>query len=225
MISVIIPVYDEIKALPATLRALQRQTGDYEIVIIDGGSSDGTYELVAAWPGVRAIRADKGRATQMNAGARIARGEVLLFLHADTLLPEGALARLQILTADGRCEAGAFRHRFGHPHPLLWLISTVNNLRCRCTRIFYGDQAIFARAATFQRLGGFPEVPFLEDVLFSEKLRGATKPVLLREAVVTDARRFLEFGIIHSCLRALIILLRHRLRLSVSGRGFREEIR
>jgi rSAM/selenodomain-associated transferase 2 len=225
MVSVIIPAYNEIKALPATLQALARQTGDYEIVVADGGSSDGTYEFVASLAHVHAIRCGKGRGTQMNAGARVARGDVLLFLHADTRLPDGALARLDAATAASSCEAGAFRHRFDHPHPLLWLVSAVNNLRCRWSRVFLGDQAIFVRADTFARLGGFPEVPILEDVMFCEKLRGETRAVLLDAVVVTDARRFLEFGIIRTSIRALAILVRHRLGLPVIGKGFREEVR
>jgi rSAM/selenodomain-associated transferase 2 len=225
MISVIIPVYNEIQAIPATLHALARQAGDFEVVVADGGSSDGTYEFVSTLPNVHAIRCGKGRGTQMNAGARAARGELLLFLHADTRLPDGALTLLEAVTAARSWEAGAFRHRFSHPHPLLRLVSAGNNLRCRWSRIFLGDQAIFVRAGTFERLGGFPEVPILEDVMFCEKLRGETRAVLLDAAVVTDARRFLEFGIIRTSLRALAILVRHRLGLPVSGKGFREEIR
>ena len=225
MLSIIIPVYNEARALPIALDALQRQRGEFEVVVVDGGSTDGTAAVALAFPHVRLIEAAKGRASQMNAGARIARGEWLLFLHADTRLPDDALARVAALAGDPRCEAGAFRHRFSQRHWLLRLISLGHNLRCRVTRVFFGDQAIFARAATFERVGGFPEVPMLEDVMFCDRLRRVTRPVMLDAFVHTDARRFLEFGIVRTTWRAFRILVRHRLGLRVDGCGFSEEVR
>lgn len=225
MVSVIIPVYNEAKALPAALAALASQAGDHEVVVVDGGSTDATRALVRGCPNIRLVCAGKGRGMQMNAGAHIARGEWLLFLHADTRLPDGALARLDALAAEPDCEGGAFRHRFMQRHWLLRLVSFVQNARCRITRVYFGDQAIFVRAAMFRRLGGFPEVPILEDVLFCEKLRRVTRPRLLPDAIRTDARRFLECGIVRTSLRALAILACHRLRLPIRGRGFHEEIR
>ena len=189
------PVYNEQRALPATLECLLRQQGEYEVIVVDGGSCDGTRAIVAAEPRVRWVDAPKGRAAQMNAGARVAQGEWLLFLHADTWLPSGALLKLNRLEADATRETGGFRQRFSSGDWRLRLISGLHNSRCRWTKIFYGDQAMFVRRALFERVGGFPDVPIMEDVGLSEKLLKLTRPVLLRDYVITDARKFLQHGV------------------------------
>jgi rSAM/selenodomain-associated transferase 2 len=223
VLSIVIPVYNEEKVLPRTLSALLAEPGDHEIMVVDGGSHDTTLDIARSEPRVRLITAPKGRALQMNAGARAAQGHLLLFLHADTQLPSGAIARLAAL--DESVQAGAFRHRFTPDDWQLRLISAGDNLRCRITRIYYGDQALFVRASLFHALGGFPEVSMLEDVMFCERLRRVTKPVLLREAVRTDARRFIEHGRWRSVYFALVILARHKLGLPLRGRGYSEEVR
>jgi rSAM/selenodomain-associated transferase 2 len=225
MISVIIPTYNEEKALPATLEYLLRQAGEYEVIVVDGGSSDRTCQIVRAEPRVRLLTASKGRAAQMNTGACIARGEWLLFLHADTLLPNGALRRLNILETDSSCQAGGFRHRFSGDDWRLRLISWMDNLRAKITCIIYGDQAMFVRRALFEQLGGFPQQPFLEDIAFSEKLKRVIKPVLFDQYVVTDSRKFIQMGIWHSLARCAVILFCHGLRLPIAARAFFADIR
>ena len=225
MLSIIIPVYNEARALPVALAALGRARGHYEVIDDDGGRTDGTRAIARTFPRIRLISAAKGRANQMNAGARSARGEWLLFLHADTRLPDDALARIAALAANPRCEAGAFRHRFTQRHWLLWVVSVTHNLRCRVTRVFFGDQAIFVRASTFARIGGFPDVPMLEDVMLCDRLRRVTRPVLLDAFVRTVGRRFLAGGIVRTTWRALRILARHRLGLPLDGRGCSEHVR
>ncbi len=133
MISIIIPTYNEENALPAALERVFRQRGSYEVIVVDGGSSDRTCEIVRAEPRVRLLTVPKGRASQMNAGARIASGEWLLFLHADTFLPNGALHRLNALEADLDFQAGGFRHRFSDRDWRLRLISCMDNLRSKTT--------------------------------------------------------------------------------------------
>lgn len=224
MISVIIPAYNEEKALPLTLLHLFRQAGHFETIVVDGGSTDGTCELVRVDSRIQLLRAPKGRASQMNAGARAAQGDWLLFLHADTLLPPGALIKLRALEAEGGLRAGGFRHRFSGNDWRLCLISCLDNWRCQRTRIVYGDQALFVRRDLFEKLGGFPQV-VLEDVLFCEKLLQETRPALLDEHVITDARKFLQMGVWRSLARVFLILLCFELKLPIPARAFFSDIR
>ncbi|MGH7428212.1 MAG: TIGR04283 family arsenosugar biosynthesis glycosyltransferase [Candidatus Methylomirabilaceae bacterium] len=231
MISVIIPTYNEEKALPATLHHLLRQRGDYEVIVVDGGSTDRTVDIVESLRVTRdALRvtlltASKGRASQMNAGARQATGEWLLFLHADTLLPERALARLNALEEDLTVQAGGFLHQFTGRDWRLRLVSYLDNVRCRRSRIIYGDQAMFVRRSLFEGLGGFPRQPILEDVAFCEKLVRVVTPVLLAPPVQTDSRKFVQMGIWRSLVRVLLIILHVEFRLPVLPRVFFHDIR
>jgi rSAM/selenodomain-associated transferase 2 len=225
MISIIIPTYNEEMALPETLRHLLQQPGDYEVIVVDGGSTDQTCKIINAAPRVRLITASKGRAAQMNAGARHAIGEWLLFLHADTFLPDGALVRLNGLEADHAIQAGGFLHRFSGHDWRLRMVSFLDNVRCRCSRIIYGDQAMFVRRALFERLGGFPDQPVLEDVSFCEKLIRVVTPVLLSPPVLTDARKFVKMGVWWSFARVLLIILHVEFRFPVLPRAFFRDIR
>lgn len=225
MISVVIPTYDEERALPHTLRELFRQSGDYEVLVVDGGSLDRTTEIVQAEPRARLLRTLKGRAVQMNAGAKAARGEWLLFLHADTVLPPGAIRRLNRLEEDVKIRAGGFLHRFSGDDWRLKLISFLDNFRCRRSRIIYGDQALFVRRALFYDLGGFPEQPILEDVAFCEKLLKVTRPLLLSPPVVTDSRKFVQMGVWRSFARVLAIILHVEWGLTALPHAFFRDIR
>lgn len=225
VISVVVPAYNEEQALPATLRSLLAQPGAYEVIVVDGGSTDRTCEIVRAESNVRLLTAPKGRASQMNAGAKEGGGDLLLFLHADTVLPEGALARLNLLEADSSVQAGGFLHRFSGHDWRLRLVSFLDNFRCRHSRIVYGDQALFVRRALFERLGGFPDQPILEDVAFCEKLVRVATPILLAPPVVTDSRKFVKMGIWRSFARVLLIILHVEFRLPVLPRSFFQDVR
>ena len=225
MISIIIPTFNEEKALPATLRAVGEQAGDYELIVVDGGSQDRTQALVRADARLRLLAAPKGRASQMNAGAAAARGEWLLFLHADTLLPDGALKRLHEFEPDPSIQAGGFLHRFSGDDWRLRLISWLDNVRCRRTRIIYGDQALFVRRGLFEQLGGFPDQPILEDVAFCERLVRVARPVLLSPPVMTDPRKFVTMGVWRSLARVILIILHAELHLPVLPRVFFQDIR
>jgi len=205
MISVVIPALNEERALPETLARLFSQAGDYEVIVVDGGSTDGTRGIAEGYDDLQILQAPKGRASQMNAGAARARGEWLLFLHADTLLPERGLARIAELPAG--VAAGGFRHRFSGRGFGLWFVSLVDNIRCTRSRIIFGDQAMFIRRSLFSRLGGFPDTERLEDVQFCELLVKHTKPILLDQTVTTDSRKFVQHGVWRSLMRVAIILV------------------
>ncbi len=234
MVSVVIPTYNEEKALPETLQVLFRQTGDYEVIVVDGGSTDRTRAIVSefalspqssALSTVRLLSSPKGRAIQMNAGAKVAKGEWLLFLHADTLLPICAMQRLSQLEADPKIQAGGFMHQFSGNDWRLRCISFLDNFRCVRSRIIYGDQALFVRRTFFERLGGFPNQPILEDVAFCEKVIKEADPLLLFPPVITDARKFLKMGVWRSFIRVLLIILHVEFRLPVLPRAFFQDIR
>lgn len=161
----------------------------------------------------------------MNAGARHAKGEWLLFLHADTLLPAGAIQRLNEMETDPTIQAGGFMHQFSGDDWRLRAISFLDNFRCTRSRIIYGDQALFVRRSLFERLGGFPNQPILEDVGFCERLIKVTEPLLLFPPVITDARKFLKMGVWRSFLRVLLIILHVEYRLPVLPRVFFQDIR
>ena len=236
MISVVVPVWNEETALPATLRALLAQEGDYEVIAVDGGSTDRTLEILAGYGFRRpspltadssrtVLVAPKGRASQMNVGAKAARGDWLMFLHADTLLPEGALTRLNRLEADVTVQAGGFLHRFSGDDWRLRFISFLDNFRCTRSRTIYGDQALFVRRSLFEQLGGFPQLPFLEDVRFCDRLTRVTRPLLLSPPVVTDARKFVKMGIWRSFVRVLCIILHVEFRFPYCPKVFFQDVR
>lgn len=224
MISVIIPTLNEESALPDTLASLFRQAGEFEVILVDGGSTDRTLEIAAGDTRIKVIHADKGRARQMNAGAAVARGEWLLFLHADTQLPDNALTLLNDYE-NTPVQAGGFRHKFSGTGAGLRFISWLHNFRCRITRVFYGDQALFVRRRLFMSLGGFPDEPVLEDLLFGEKLVQYVRPVILQDHVITDSRKFEQAGVWLSLYRVLLILACHELGLPVPARRFFANVR
>lgn len=221
MISIIIPALNEEIALPRTLASIVSQEAAHEILISDGGSTDRTLAIAQA-AGASGLPAPRGRGAQMNAGARLARGEWLLFLHADTLLPPGALNAIRSLPP--HVAAGGFHQAFSPAPPLLRMVSRLHNWRCKRTHIIYGDQAMFVRRAVFEALGGFPETD-LEDVKFSEQLRKHSVPVMLPDTVVTDARKFLKQGILRSMGRIVLLLLCHRYNQPLLGRRFFDAVR
>lgn len=217
MLSIIIPTLNEEKALPATLKALFTQITDEEIIVVDGGSADQTQVICKSHNNIKFAQSGRGRARQLNEGAKQSKGNILLFLHADTILPNNALKTIKNIINSGTHDAGGFKHSFGDDDWRLKFISFLDNRRCIQTRIIYGDQAMFIRRDLFERLNGFPDVKILEDIHFCEKLVQHTTPVILDTYVNTDPRKFISMGIWRSLYRVAVIQARHELNLPVAA--------
>src|SRR6266849_1797498 len=206
-LSVIVPALDEGERIAATLDALAnlRALG-VEVIVVDGGSRDATVQR-ARLRADRVIPATRGRASQMNAGAEKATGDVLLFLHADTRLPSDAdHVVLNALERSGRAW-GRFDVKIEGRHPLLVVVGALMNLRSRLTGIATGDQAMFVKRDTFQAAGGFPAIELIEDITLCKRLKRVGRPLCLRQRVVTSGRRWEERGVI----RTMVLMWRLRL--------------
>ncbi|MCK5395717.1 MAG: TIGR04283 family arsenosugar biosynthesis glycosyltransferase [Gammaproteobacteria bacterium] len=204
-ISIIIPVLNEEKSLPETLKILQsfRHLG-HEIIVVDGGSTDNS--LVLADAGADAVIVSRpGRAVQMNSGAAVATGDVYLFLHADTVLPEDAVHLITTLSDD--LFWGYFDIRLSSQKIIFRLIERMINFRSRQSYIATGDQAIFIERKLFKKIGGFPKISLMEDIAISRLLKDVTAPACLKSKVLTSSRRWESNGIIFT------VLLMWKLRL------------
>jgi rSAM/selenodomain-associated transferase 2 len=203
-LSVIIPALNEERDIGRVLERAVSIHAD-EVIVVDGGSRDATREIAKRLTR-HVIESPRGRALQMNAGAKAAGGDVLLFLHADTILSPETEKVIQEALFDPRVVGGRFDIRLDHAGWLYGLVAFLVNLRSRLTKIATGDQAIFVRREVFERIGGFSEIPLMEDVEFSLRLKRLGKIACLRQKVVTSARRWERRGPIKT------ILLMWRLR-------------
>jgi rSAM/selenodomain-associated transferase 2 len=203
-VSVIIPALNESQNLPTTLFSVKKQQGDFEIIVVDGGSTDGTAEIAGAQALV--ISGARGRAIQMNAGARLATGDVLLFLHADSSLHPRALSALRQTLTASEFVGGTFTLRFDSNKILLKLYAFFTRFKFRF--FHYGDQGIFVRRSTFEQLGGFKEMPLMEDIDFLLRLRKKGRVALIQLPVTTSARRFEKRGLVRQqLLNGLLVSL------------------
>jgi rSAM/selenodomain-associated transferase 2 len=192
-ISVIIPALNEEKSISATIKSIM-PLRPHEVIVVDGGSTDRTI-AVCRGLGIRVLFSPRGRARQMNLGARQATGEVLLFIHADTQLPSSALDDIGLALSDARIVGGRFDVRLEGKHWMLKLIGAMISLRSRISRVATGDQGIFVRRDVFAELGGYPDLPLMEDIALSRALKRRGKLACLRSRVVTSARRWEAEGI------------------------------
>jgi len=210
-ISVVIPTSNEVAGIGASLDSIIKQQGEFEIIVVDGCSADGTADVARRY--ARIIKSEqRGRAIQMNAGARLACGEVLVFLHADSHLPQNALSMLRNALIDPWIIGGTFTLRFDSPKYLLRLIAFFTRFRFRF--FHYGDQGIFVRRAIFEELGGFKQIPIMEDIDFLQRLRRRGQVTLIKQPVTTSARRFLRHGIIRQQLLDVILVILYLLKVN-----------
>lgn len=204
-ISVVIPVLNEEKTIGATLTALMA-LGPFEAIVADGGSTDRSRAIASAIA-TSVISAERGRARQMNRGAGAAGGDVLLFLHADTRLPASAFADIAAALQDPRYVGGRFDVELEGRHPMLKVIGAMINRRSRLTKVATGDQAIFVRREVFERMGGFPDIPLMEDIAFCRALKRLGAIACLRSRAVTSARRWEAEGVWRTVVRMWLLKL------------------
>jgi rSAM/selenodomain-associated transferase 2 len=203
-LSVIVPTLNEERTIAATLAAIQRGAPGAEIIVVDGGSADATGAAASAL-GARVIVAPRGRARQMNEGARQAGGDVLAFVHADTIVPASFAADIAEALADPAVVGGRFDVTLDSAALPYRLIGCLISIRSRLSRTATGDQAIFVRRETFERLGGYPDIELCEDLGFARKLKRAGPVACLRSRVTTSARRWRRDGLIRTVLRMWMI--------------------
>jgi rSAM/selenodomain-associated transferase 2 len=208
-LSIIVPALDEAAGIAAVLDRLRPlRAAGHEVLVVDGGSGDATAALAAPLAD-RVLEALRGRASQMNAGAATASGDVLVFLHADTRLPEGADRLIRDgLAARGQVW-GRFDVRIEGTHPLLGVVAWLMNRRSRWTGIATGDQAMFVRRDAFAAVGGFPPLALMEDVALSARLKRLGRPLCIRARVVTSGRRWERHGVLRTILLMWWLRLRY----------------
>ncbi|MBD2343265.1 TIGR04283 family arsenosugar biosynthesis glycosyltransferase [Anabaena subtropica] len=208
-ISIVIPALNEAENIQQAIATTQ-PSADIEVIVVDGGSQDDTVAIAQSL-GVKVISSFPGRAVQMNAGATLAMGEILLFLHADTRLPVGFDEIIRAALQQPGVIAGAFALRINADLAGLRLVEKGVYWRSRLLQMPYGDQAIFMTKAVFQQVGGFPELPIMEDFELMRRLKRVGKIAILPVAVVTSARRWLQKGVFKTTLINQVVIVAYLL--------------
>jgi rSAM/selenodomain-associated transferase 2 len=203
-ISIIIPALNEEENIP--LLAKDLAGGAFEVILVDGGSTDATVEL-AKRHSFTVVTCRQGRGHQQNVGAQQAHGRILVFLHADTRLPDNFAAMVTQALDSGGCVAGAFSLAIEQPTHAMHFITACANLRSHLFQLPYGDQAIFIRRDTFLQLGMFPELQIMEDYVFMKRARKHGRITILREKVITSARRWRRLGVVRTTLINQLVIL------------------
>ncbi|MDT3698416.1 MAG: TIGR04283 family arsenosugar biosynthesis glycosyltransferase [Thermincola sp.] len=193
-VSIIIPTLNEAAVIEQNLKSLQDIPDIKEIIVVDGGSTDGTVDL--AYPYAKVITCEKGRARQQNKGAQEATGEILLFLHADSIIPIDGASQIIKACNDPLVSGGSFRLAFDDNSCIFKIIALASNFRARYYNLVFGDQGIFVRKDIFHQIGGFPDVPIMEEWGLCQKLRPTGKIVQLPCQITTSSRRFHRYGVL-----------------------------
>ena len=215
LLSIIIPVFNEAKIAKFYLEKLEKleSSKNLEWLIIDGGSSDRTVEICQPFPVKVLISAQKGRAAQMNFGAKQAQGKILLFVHLDSELPSQFLTEIEQILNSPKIIAGAFKFQVDSVGFAFRLLEYLVNLRSRFFGLPYGDQGLFLKTETFRELGGFKNLPIMEDYEFIQRLKQQGKIAIANTAIRTSARRWQKFGIIKTTLINQLIILGYYLQI------------
>jgi rSAM/selenodomain-associated transferase 2 len=203
IISIIMPVLNEAKTLGNKLSRLNLSNNE-ELIVVDGESSDGTVSIAREFTD-RVFITRTGRASVMNFGAGKANGDILLFLHSDCILPDRGFSMIRGVLSDPDVAAGAFFLSIADPKLRFRIIESVTNLRARATSLLYGDQGMFLRKDVFQRIGGFADIPLMEDIEISGRLKKEGRVVFIRPPIVSSPRRWLNEGAIYTTLRDWLI--------------------
>jgi rSAM/selenodomain-associated transferase 2 len=209
MVSIIIPALNEEESLPFLLENLASQEGDFEIIVADGGSVDNTLTICKSYPDIKIISCEKGRALQMNKGAEIARGNTLLFLHADTLLPRKGIITIENVMNDDRFSAGSFLVRFDHEDWILSFLARFTRINNRY--LTWGDHGIFIRRSIFNEIGGYKNIPLMEDLEIQKRVRRRGKFIKLPLPVTTSSRRFIQNGILRQKLLNIALIMAYEI--------------
>jgi rSAM/selenodomain-associated transferase 2 len=197
-LSIVIPALNESANLARLLPDLATREAAAEVIVVDCGSEDDSREVVARAPAARWLASPRGRARQMNAGARASRGDVVLFLHADTMLPERAGDAIRAALADPGVVGGRFDVRLDSRRPLLAVVAWMMNQRSRLTGLATGDQGIFVRRSVLDALGGYADIPLMEDIELSRRLKRCGRVAALRLRVTTSARKWEREGVVRT---------------------------
>lgn len=214
MISIVIAALNEEKFIVRCIEAVHAEGCDCEIIVADGGSRDKTTATACGYQGIEVVVSPKGRGRQMNAGASKARGEILLFLHADTTLEHGWSEAIRSVLAEPSVIGGAFSFCIDNPAMKYRLVEAWVRLRCLIFRLPYGDQAIFIRKTAFQELGGYREIPLMEDVDIIGRMKKLGSISILQKKAVTSGRRWVRKGILRTAAINQMTMLMFRLGVS-----------
>jgi uncharacterized protein len=206
-VSILIPTFNEAETIPGQVLRCLALNPRPEVIVVDGASQDATQELARSAGAMTLQSPIRGRAYQMNAGAAIATGDILIFLHADVTLPQIAYAAMRDALLDSRVIGGAFRRRFDHPSWFLQLDCRLADLRGRALGIFLGDQTMFIRREVFRHLGGFPEMRIFEDLALSRRMAAYGATCLVDQTVIASGRRFRREGNLRRLCRDLQLIV------------------